>query len=133
MGSALPTIIPTALKIVSSVSKESNNNKQADIQQQQIAQQQKADEESRQRSLKAAMATRRARNAAYGVDSNDGSAQAVLLGMFDQSEQDIQNRLERDNLRSQAVSQSADSAGSRNLLSLTNDVFDKGFVSTFLS
>jgi len=133
MGSVVPSIIPVALDIISGGRKEDNTKKQVAIQQQQILQQQKADEDKRQRALRAAVATRRARNAAGGIESGDGSAEAVLLGMFQQSEEEFQNRLDRDNLRLQAVNQSASNASARNLLSLTGDVVQGGFNNLFLN
>ncbi len=133
MGSVLPSIIPVALSVVSGGTKQSAGKQQGEIQQQQIAQQSQADDEKRQRALRAAMATRRARYGASGISTNDGSAEAVLLGMFQESEEELQNRLERDTLRMRAVNQSTESAGSRNLLSLTSSVFSDAFGSTFLN
>lgn len=129
MGSVVSTIVPVALNLVAKGDKQ---GKQESVQRQEIQVQAQADEERRQRALKSAVATQRARFGASGIDSTDGSAEAVLLGLFETSEEEAQARLERDEVRMQAASLGRAGAG-RNLLDLTESVFSRSFSNIFLS
>jgi len=80
-----------------------------------------AEEDARVRraALKRAVARQRAQFGSSGVDMSDGSSEAVLLGLFQESddEQAARNRL--DNLRFQALDQNLLQQSSSNVLSLT--------------
>jgi hypothetical protein len=78
---------------------------QAALAKQQLQAQAQSAEDDRLQSLRRAVARQRAAYGAQGVDSGDGSSQAVLLGMFDESDQDKQNRAQLDTLRSAAIDQ----------------------------
>lgn len=106
-------------------------NAQADYAQQEreIAQKEKsereklqidADEAARKRrdSLKRTTAQQKAAFGGQGIDSNDGSGQAVLLGLFQQSDDEKKYRDRLDNLRNQSLTQNVDNARRRNLLQL---------------
>ena len=61
-------------------------------------------EKERQSALKRATARQRAQYGSSGIDTNSSSsAQAVLLGLYDESEQDRQEREALDNLRYKAL------------------------------
>tara|TARA_B100001989_G_scaffold240165_1_gene204992 strand:- start:283 stop:780 length:498 start_codon:yes stop_codon:yes gene_type:complete len=76
-------------------------------------------EEKRRAALKRAVARRRASFGAQGVGSGAGSSQAVLLGLFDESEDDLRRRTELDNLRLSAIDQDLSQRGSLNVLQRT--------------
>lgn len=64
------------------------------------------DAESKRRdALKRAVSRQRAQFGASGVSSQGGSSEAVLLGLFDESEQDRAQREQLDNLRFSAIDQ----------------------------
>lgn len=132
MGSVASTIIPIALQAVVGTQKEQKNNQQASIENDLIQQQAAADEERRQRAIKSAMATQRARYGATGVSAEDGSAEAVLLGLFEASEEDAAARLERDSLRMRANELGSVSSG-RNLLTTTERLLGSSFSNIFFS
>ena len=64
-----------------------------------------ASEESRRAALRRAVARQRAAFGAQGLDAGDGSAEAVLLGLFEESDQDRESRERLDSLRSAALEQ----------------------------
>ena len=65
-----------------------------------------AEVESERRSgLKRAVARQRAKFGAQGVSSGDGSSEAVLLGLFEESEEEKSGRERLDNIRLQAIDQ----------------------------
>lgn len=72
-------------------------------------------EEDRRAALKRAVARQRASFGAQGVSSG-GSAQAVLLGLFDESEDELQSRERMDALRLSALDQGLSQNQSLNLL-----------------
>lgn len=72
-------------------------------------------EESRKAALKRAVARQMASFGAQGVASG-GSAQAVLLGLFDESEGELQNRERMDSFRLSALDQGIAQNQSLNLL-----------------
>lgn len=59
--------------------------------------------DERRTALKRAVARQRAQFGAQGLGSDDGSGEAVLLGMFDESEHDKAERDQLDHLRYQAL------------------------------
>ncbi|MBI1301341.1 MAG: hypothetical protein GC137_06750 [Alphaproteobacteria bacterium] len=62
-------------------------------------------EEERQRALRRAVARQRANFGAQGVSTTGGSSQAVLLGLFEESDEDRAQRERLDNIRSRAIDQ----------------------------
>lgn len=60
-------------------------------------------EVERQAALRRAVARQRAVYGGSGISSSGGSADAVLLGLFDESEDDLMRREQMDNLRSTAL------------------------------
>lgn len=133
MGQVVSTLAPVALGVLGESEKDKAQSRDARLQKEQIEQQRKTDEERRQRALRASVASQRARFGATGINVEEGSGQAVLLGLFEQSEEELNARSERDRLRSRAVDIGRDFSRSRNLLSVTNDVVDNRFSRTFLS
>lgn len=89
------------------------------LEREKIALQAAADEEDRQRALRRAVARQRASFGGSGVGSGGGSSQAVLLGLFDESEDDLQSRTALDNLRSRALDLDSTQTRSLNLLQAT--------------
>ncbi|MDH5722920.1 MAG: transporter [Alphaproteobacteria bacterium] len=77
-------------------------------------------EEKRRAALKRAVARQRASFGAQGLSSSGGgSSQAVLLGLFDESEDELRRREELDNLRLNAIDQDLSQRGSLNVLQRT--------------
>ncbi|NQZ14812.1 MAG: hypothetical protein HRT94_08345 [Alphaproteobacteria bacterium] len=62
-------------------------------------------ENKRRDALKRAVSRQRAQFGASGVSSQGGSSEAVLLGLFDESEQERASREQLDNLRFNAIDQ----------------------------
>ena len=89
------------------------------LERQKLAVQAADDERQRQDSLKRAVSRRRASLGAQGVSPDDGSGQAVLLGLFAESEAERQTRAELDSLRATALSQELSNRQARDLLRLT--------------
>ena len=73
----------------------------------------------RRQALKRAVARQRVKYGASGVSSGDGSSEAVLLGLFDESEEEKQSRERIDNLRLQAIDQNLDKMRRVNTLERT--------------
>ncbi len=76
-------------------------------------------ESQRRIALKRAIARQRANFGAQGVGSNNGSSEAVLLGMFSESDEERANREKLDALRSQAIDQNIGQQQQLNLLQQT--------------
>jgi len=91
----------------------------ATLQRQQMQTQTDQAEQQRRQALKRAMAKQRAYYGAQGVSTDSGSAEAVLLGMFQESDEERANREKLDQLRSQALSQSQAQTQQLNLLQQT--------------
>lgn len=128
MGSVVPSIIPAVL----GVAKTKKDDSAAKIQAQQIEADRKADEDARKSALRSATARKRAQFGASGLSPDEGSAQAVLLGLFEETEADLNARSERDSLRSRALSNSSAYTRGRNLLDITESVLSNSFKTTFL-
>ncbi|MEM7679494.1 MAG: hypothetical protein AAF182_00620 [Pseudomonadota bacterium] len=76
-----------------------------------------ADERERRNALKRVVASQQARFGAQGVGANSsGSVQAVLLGAFDESEEERQNREQLNRIRTRALDQSESQLSSINIL-----------------
>lgn len=61
------------------------------------------DEDKRRAALRRAVARQRAQFGGSGVGSGGGSSQAVLLGLFDETEDELARRNQLDNLRNTAL------------------------------
>lgn len=87
------------------------------LEREQIAIQAGIDDEERRDALKRAVARQRAQFGSSGISQGaGGSSQAVLLGLFDEAEGDLQNREALDNLRNRALDLSASQTNSVNVL-----------------
>ena len=91
----------------------------AALQKQQIALSASQDEEKRKAALKRAVARQRASFGSQGVGSGAGSSQAVLLGMFEETEDELSRREELDNLRLNAVDLNVSQSNALNVLQRT--------------
>ena len=100
---------------------QAHESQQAVIDRQEI--QTKAAEAERQRkaALKRAVARQRAEFGAGGIGSSGGSSEAVLLGMFDESEEEKMNRERLDGIRTQAIDQNLSQAKRVNTLKRTQE------------
>lgn len=77
-------------------------------------------ENTRRAALKRAVARQRAAYGASGIEANSsGSAQAVLLGLFDESEEEKNQRDKLDTLRLSAIDQDVDQRSRLNVLQRT--------------
>lgn len=76
-------------------------------------------ETARRAALKRAVARQRAAFGAQGTGSSDGSAQAVLLGLFDESEAERADRERLDGLRAAALDSDLSGRRQANLLQIT--------------
>jgi hypothetical protein len=77
-------------------------------------------ERVRQDALRRAVAKRKAEFGAAGIDSGDGSAEAVLLGLANDSDKDEAARASIDALKLAAIDDSLAQRRARNLLELTD-------------
>lgn len=76
-------------------------------------------EAARTRALRSTVARTRAAFGAQGITPTDGSAEAVLLGLFQEGDDEREARERRDQVRAQADAQSLARAQQRNLLEET--------------
>lgn len=91
----------------------------AALQRQQIATNTAQSEEERRAALRRAVARQRANFGSQGVSSAGGSSQAVLLGLFDESEDEARRREELDQLRLTGIDQGLTQRSSLNVLQRT--------------
>ena len=90
------------------------------LQREQIAFQAAQDEEERRAALRRAVSRQSATFGARGISQDSGgSAQAVLLGLFDETEDELANREALDNLRNRALTLDETQSRSLNLLQAT--------------
>ena len=89
------------------------------LERERIATQTAQDEAERRTALRRAVARQRANFGASGVSANSGSGQAVLLGLFDETEEELARREQLDNLRTRALDLGESQASSLNLLQAT--------------
>ena len=73
-------------------------------------------DEQRQAALRRAVARQRAQFGASGVAGGGGSSQAVLLGLFEESDEERTQREKLDTLRTRALDQDVSSTQSVNVL-----------------
>ena len=91
----------------------------AALQKQQIALSAAQNEDERKAALKRAVARQRASFGSQGVGSGAGSSQAVLLGMFEETEDELSRREELDNLRLNTVDLNVSQSNALNVLQRT--------------
>ncbi len=91
---------------------------ETDLQKTQIAATASAEEMQRRAALKRAVARQRAAFGSQGVGSTDGSSEAVLLGLFDESDRERQDREKLDSIRAAALDQDLSARNSLNVLQL---------------
>ncbi len=96
-----------------------NAAEQAALQREQIRLAGEQAETQRRAALRRAVAKQRAAYGSSGIGSGGGSAQAVLLGMFDESEEDLNQRNALDALNTASVNQGYTQAQRVNTLQLT--------------
>lgn len=89
------------------------------LEREKIAAQAAQDEEERRNALRRAVARQRAQFGGSGVSANSGSAQAVLLGLFDETEDEINRRTQLNSLRTRALDLNETQSRSLNLLQAT--------------
>lgn len=88
----------------------------AELERKQIAEQSAINEENRRAALKRAVARQRAQFGASGISSGPGSSEAVLLGLFDETEGELAQRERLDNLRYGALDSDLAQSNSLNVL-----------------
>lgn len=76
-------------------------------------------EKARRDALKRAVSRQRAKFGSRGISSNSGSSEAVLLGLFEDSEDEKKKGEQLNNLRFKAIDQNLDHKKSLNLLQTT--------------
>lgn len=141
--SFLSSILPTALSAASTIgsiarAKNEYDTRNQDIQQavniQQEQQRVESEKEAtaRRESLRRAVARQRAAFGAQGISSNEGSAEAILLGLTQQSDTEQAQQDALDQLRTQALQENAATQQRKNLLAL-NSLYDKSRLSSLLS
>ena len=96
----------------------SNAQAETDLQKTQIAATSSAEEAQRRAALKRAVARQRAAFGAQGIGSTDGSSEAVLLGLFDESDRDRQDRERLDGIRTAALDRDLSARNGLNVLQL---------------
>ncbi len=89
------------------------------LERERIALQASQSEDERRAALKRAVARQRAQFGSSGISQSGGSSQAVLLGLFDETEDELAKREELDNLRNRALDQDLAQTNSLNLLQAT--------------
>lgn len=82
-----------------------NTAEKAALDKQELSVQSEKVEAERRAALKRAVARQRAQFGSSGVGSGDGSSEAVLLGLFEESETEKANRERLDNLKLQSIDQ----------------------------
>lgn len=98
---------------------EDQSAQDAALERERRAEQSRQANEQRQAALRRAVARQRARFGASGVGSVNGSSEAVLLGMFEESDDERENRERLDRLRNRALEQDQSQLRSRNVLAAT--------------
>lgn len=89
------------------------------LQKQELALKAKEAEQARRLSLKKAVAKQRAAFGGSGISSGDGSSEAVLLGLFDQADEETKTSQQLDQLKSQALDQNVLTKTRQNVLERT--------------
>lgn len=98
---------------------ESQKAQQTALEKQKLALDAAQNEEQRQAALRRAVSRQRAAYGSSGTGSTGGSAQAVLLGLFDETEDDLKARESLDTLRNTALDLDVSQNKSVNVLQAT--------------
>lgn len=96
-----------------------NEQEEAEIAREKIATATETADRKRRDALKRAVSRQRAKFGARGVGSAGGSSEAVLLGLFEESETEKEERERLDNIRLSAIDQDLDSLQRKNLLEVS--------------
>lgn len=96
-----------------------NAREDAVLQKQTLQANAQTSERERREALKRAVARQRAKFGGQGISTNTGSSEAILLGLFDESETELGERERLDNLRFQAVDQNLTQQSRLNVLQAT--------------
>ncbi len=96
-----------------------NAAEQAALDRQKLAADSASSEAARRDALRRAVARQNAQFGSQGMSAGDGSGEAVLLGLFDESDQDRAMREKMDNLRLQAIDQNLQEDSRINVLQRT--------------
>lgn len=94
---------------------------EAALKKQEMALDAEKDAADRRNALKRAMAKQQAIFGGQGIETTDGSGEAVLLGMLKESDEEKAYRDRLDQIKRNALAQDTDAKRSRNLLSLQNN------------
>jgi hypothetical protein len=92
-----------------------------------------ATEEARRQALKRAMARQKVSFASQGVSAGDGSAEAILLGLYNESEADKATRTHLDDLKVKALDNNLSHNAQMDLLERTQMIENQRLKSAFLS
>ncbi len=95
---------------------EQNLAQQTALERERIAAQGAQDEDERRQALRRAVARQRAQFGSQGTGAAGGSADAVLLGLFDETDDDLAKREQLDSLRNRALDLDVAQNRSLNLL-----------------
>ncbi len=107
--------------IASTKAKSDSDKQSIELQRKQNQLSQQAYEQDRKDALKRAVAKQRARIGASG-STLEGSGEAILLGLFDETDEELARREELDQLKEEALRQSSSGLYTRSLLD-TSDIF----------
>ncbi len=91
----------------------------AALDRQKIAVDARQDEEERKAALRRAVSRQRANFGSQGISSAGGSSQAVLLGLFEETEDEKRRREELDQIRLTGIDQSLNQQSALNVLQRT--------------
>lgn len=98
---------------------ETQNTQQAALERQKRAEQARQANQERQAALRRAVARQRAQFGASGIGPDSGSSEAVLLGLFEETEQDSENRQRLDSIRNRSLELNSQQLQARNILEST--------------
>lgn len=113
--SAVGALSSVAGGLVTAKQRSDTVRQDADLQKQSIKAQSQAEKEQRQAALRRAVARRRALFSANNV-SMDGSGEAVLLGLYEETDEDLKKRDELDRIRQSSINNASSYAQTRSLL-----------------
>lgn len=91
----------------------------ASLDKEKIALDQQQAEKDRKASLKRAVARQRALSGARGVSGDSGSGEAILLGLFEESDDEREERQRLDSLRKKSLDQDIENRQRQNLLEVS--------------
>jgi len=101
--------------------KERDLDEKATLENRRIALEEVEETRKRKDALKRATATRQAAFGGQGIDTADGSGEAVMLGLFRESDEDRKYRQHLNQLKRASLDQEITSSRKRNLLDLQQD------------